>query len=47
MEVGEFFSAQLDRNAGQAALKSMAMARGASWMHGEESAGPSADVGWL
>lgn len=41
-----FFSEQLDGKAGQAALKSMARARGASWMSGEESAGPSADVGW-
>lgn len=44
---GGVFSAQLDRKAGQAALKSTARARGASWMRGEESAGPSADVGWL
>lgn len=43
----DFFSAQLDRKAGLAALKSTARARGASWMRGEESAGPSADVGWL
>lgn len=46
VEVG-FFSTQLDRKAGQAALKSTARARDASWTRGEESAGPSADGGWL
>lgn len=47
VEVGFFFSEQLGRKAGQAALKGTARARGTSWMRGEESAGPSADVGWL